>query len=939
MADNDGLPIQPVDDSVFDQYLAPQDTASVGEAPASQPSTSPQLPTDSIFDPYIQNELKEAKYDNTEDMAKAFAQGLGKGAAGPLSPLALRAAGANVEEMRAREEQHPYLTGAGEIAGLVGTGIAGKGLGAALGAIGKIAEVGEGAGTLAKIGSMAAKGALENVAFQTSDELSKLVLSDPNQSMASALADIGAAGVLGSAFGAGIGGGGALWDAAKGSDTAKVLKTLVNKAGGIEGETLSDAVQSTIDRSGIELDPVLKGALSEDPVFSEMFNTLRQTDTSSSGREVQKIYNNTRQKAADAMVESLGRTPRDVESLGDMSKYEIGKSIGNTLADEYESQVKPIASRFDKYREKYGKVELQPDVTLPTGDVIPGTMSQTVDKIAQLAIDQGWTTSPSSEIMREVNRVMKELPQQKTIRDVTNYTSQIGQNTWDINNPALRRAGHMMKDIVKEAEAGAIVNKIGITEGAEAVSDFAKARADYATQSALKDALNDRLHIKGANTSNFANVLREMGKTDGEAIYNRLSGKGDANLLEFLSQNYPNAANTVKSMHLDQLLKKAADKAAPGMTISGETLAREIKKLSPELQRFIAPEASLNRINAIDELLGKFNTHPYNFSNTARTFDKMMEYVPSTVTGMITALATHNPALGGVVGMLTKYIGKEVPDAIKLGLLKFMGTNKAINPAAFKTSIDLIHSIQKGEQILNKGAKSVFNVSSESAIKGWTPSVSDRIKLDKVALQSQDDPEMVAKNGDSVSHYMPEHGMQISATAARIVSYLQANRPGSDPKAPLDSKMQISPIQKAEYDKVLDIALNPMIIMDKVKSGSVTIKDIDAVKSMYPDLFNRMVNKLSVEMTEAVAKNKTIPYKTRIGVSLMMGQPMDSTMSPASFAVTQTISTAPQMQPQMPQDQRSQQPKGSPSSPALQKLPGAYKTAEQARMERMQRDK
>lgn len=926
-----------VDDSIFDQFLTPeQQTAAAPTLEGKQPDLSqPNTPvTDDIFDPYIQPELKEAKYDNTEDLAKAFALGLGKGAVGPLAPAALRVAGGDTTAALEREEAHPYATAAGELAGLIGTGAIGKGLGATLGAIGKIAEVGEGASTIAKIGSATAKAAIENAAFQTSDELSKLVLQDPNQSVGSALADIGAAGVLGGALGAGLGSAGALWTAVKGSDTASLLKSIANKAGGIEGASIDDAVQHTLDQSGLELAPELKGALSVDPVFQDIFNTLRQTDTTSAGKSLQKTYMQARQKAADSMIETLGRTPKELDSLSEFSKYESGKELGDILASEYHAQVDPLAKKFEDFRNRYGKVELQPDVQLPTGDTVPGATSQAINKISQLAIDEGWVASPSSSIMQEVNRVVKELPLQKTIKDLGNYISRVGENTADFTQPGLLRAGRMIKDVLKEVEAGAITNKIGITEGIEAVDAFNKTRSAYAIQSGLKDALNDRLHIKGSNTANYAKLLREMAKTDGESIFNRLGGKNDANLLEFLSVNYPKTAEALRRSHVDQVLKKAVDKAPQGMNISGERLAKEIGALSPELKKFITTPEGLNKIQAIGDILDKFNTSPYNFSNTARTMDKLMEYVPSTVTGMVTALLTHNPIMGGLVGALTKLVGKEVPDATKLALLKFMGSSSEISASKFKAAIDFVHSVQKGEAALNKGANGIFKVGSERVLSGWVPSAADRIKLDKVALQQQNDPEALAQSGNEVGHYMPEQGAELSASAARIVSYLANNRPGSTPAAPLDTKMKPSPIEEAQYNKVLDLALNPLILLDKVKNGSVTMQDLTAVKSMYPDLFNRIVFKVGKEMNDVIAKGKQVPYQTRIGVSLLMGQPMDSTMSPAAMAVTNPM---PQILPQMPQGASMPKSKGRPSAPELQKLPQAYRTPNEARQQRMQK--
>jgi hypothetical protein len=68
-------------------------------------------------------------------------------------------------------------------------------------------------------------------------------------------------------------------------------------------------------------------------------------------------------------------------------------------------------------------------------------------------------------------------------------------------------------------------------------------------------------------------------------------------------------------------------------------------------------------------------------------------------------------------------------------------------------------------------------------------------------------------------------------------------------------------------------------------------------------------------------------------MSIFMGTPLDSTMTPNG------IMSAQPKTPPAPQPQQAPAPKGRPSAPGLQKLPGQNMTSSQARDVRSQRQK
>src|SRR6202012_5685866 len=103
-------------------------------------------------------------------------------------------------------------------------------------------------------------------------------------------------------------------------------------------------------------------------------------------------------------------------------------------------------------------------------------------------------------------------------------------------------------------------------------------------------------------------------------------------------------------------------------------------------------------------------------------------------------------------------------------------------------------------------------------------------------------------------------------------------RPNNQTNFPLDEKQTLAPFQEKEYQELLRLAEQPMISLQKMKKGSLTMKDVTLVKTLYPSLYNNINQKLMNHIITAKSKNKLIPYTSKMGISLFMGQPMDSTM-------------------------------------------------------------
>jgi hypothetical protein len=208
-----------IPDEVFSQQ---QEEARAPQAMGvSEPDSAPDFIPDSEFkslnseastdvapDFISDSDLKSAtgKYNTTGQEVLAGIEGLAQGVAGPLATLAeqglskLGVPGLTDEDIVGRQEASPWIHGISEAVGLTGSmlipgvGVAGVATKAA-----KAAQSAAEVSRLGKVGGSLIHGFVQSGVIQGSDEISKAMLGqgDPETPVASALVNIGAAGLLG----------------------------------------------------------------------------------------------------------------------------------------------------------------------------------------------------------------------------------------------------------------------------------------------------------------------------------------------------------------------------------------------------------------------------------------------------------------------------------------------------------------------------------------------------------------------------------------------------------------------------------------------------------------------------------------------------------------------------------------------------------------------
>jgi len=874
-----------------------------GNPVAASPTDAPNLLGQGYSQPapeQLKSLLEQTKYTTGAEQAATAVESTLSALTFGASTAGLQALGVRPYDMRKRQEYNPGIAMTGEIAGL-GVGVlAGVGAPAVLERVG--VRTGEavakalGEGAISKIGSLATRGAVENALFQSGNEVSKMFYSDPAQTIETAATDIGLSGLIGAGFGGGIGATSELWKATAGKSVNSVLQALKNRSSGLPVELKTAA--------NLDLTPEIEAALGDSPLAKQAAQQLFESETKA-GIKYQQAFQNFKNQASDALGQAFGKTADDVADLAHLSNYETGRTFQKTLGDEIASKIEPISLKYDGFAEKFkGAVLSEADKSDIAGQI--------ANKISDLGLDKG----PNESALKLANRALEQLPKQQTAQDLRKYAQGLMQAA--PYGTEQYQVGKVLRNVFNDAQEKVIGREAG---AAGLFDDFQRTQAEYGKFKNLLEELNDRLHLgresKGGAKS-FTTALKSM---DPETIVKRLGLKDDVNLQALLAQQFPETANLARQQEINDLLKKSLDNKG---TLDPNKLSKNIKALSPELKGYLVSPDAAGRIDAIQQLLTRVPQR-LNPSGTARTLDMLWNKVPASGAAMVAMMTGNNPIMGAIIGQLAHSLGREVPDGVKLAMLKYMGSTNEVSASGLKAAAKLAQKTINAEKKLDVSAKAIFGGKAADIRE---PSAADLEKLKKKIDEVVEDPSKLMADTDNTGYYMPDHGSAISLTAARNVQYLASLRPNTTPVTPFSGKQVATAEQETEYNNALKIAESPLIIMNKIKDGTLTQKDITHLAHLYPQLAGRMMDKINKEMIESSTEGQvTVPYHTQLALAAFMGMPLSPSMSSAAI-----MSAQPAMQPPAAPQGRGPSSYGSGSRlNKLDKLPGAAATPQQLR--------
>lgn len=863
----------------------------------------------------IPDDEVELDSENPIEQLKAGAEGVAHGLAGPLATLAeTKVLGVPKENILRREKDFPITHGGGQALGLVGGALTGTGEAALLGKAGEAAvelsQLGEATSFAAKVGSSAVQQAAEMAILQGSDDTSKLILQDPEASTQTAIANMGLAAAMGAGTGALFTGAvSPLWKATAGPKIDEFLTAFKGHLDGSGKLPLPDAIQAAQQELGVDLPPAMRSAMSGDAKAAAAFNELRESQHPTIVAQMRAV----REGSDKAVLDSLGIPIQDVAHY---SENEAGHELFNTFQREYDAKYAPIAEALEKRNAMASTIDVPDEARLAQyGKIIEkgmeavGTDSPYYKLYEQygnrlLAKDTiGQIDKLKTEIFNKAKSMSADINEKNALHDIRNMMSELQES-------------QIEKQAMRAEKEGA---EFGSAIGQDIIGERAAANQQYAKFAKMSEELASHLGVgdfRGAGT-----LKMKLGeKLAPEQLLRKFSPKGNVDSIPFLAEHFPETLGALQQAEAKKFIAPSVVSELGESTINMKRLNAAIEKGmkgSPEYVKFALPEEALKKIQAakvLDDAIPDFKS-----SGTAGWMKKLTRHWPSSAMASVGMFLGHNPITGLLIGEIGERLGKDAPDAVKLAMLNFLAADKPVEAGAFKASVDFMHDVIKGESLLNKSVNNVFKAGATVIPDSKLPTEVTRAKIDKMISQNQNKPDDQFKVADNdVGHYLPKHQMAIAQTSATVQQYLQALKPKDYQPSPLDRPIKPTAAQEARYNRALDIAQQPAIVLEHLKNGTLQASDIQDISHMYPGLYKNLVNKVSNTMISHHSDEEPIPYKTRMGLSLFMGQAIDSSMLPANIMAAQP---KPQQPPQ--QQNASNKPK---SLNSFKKLSNSYRT-------------
>lgn len=139
---------------------------------------------------------------------------------------------------------------------------------------------------------------------------------------------------------------------------------------------------------------------------------------------------------------------------------------------------------------------------------------------------------------------------------------------------------------------------------------------------------------------------------------------------------------------------------------------------------------------------------------------------------------------------------------------------------------------------------------------------------------------------DDLHEHAPDTAQAIGLAHVRGVMFLASKLPQPPPARPLGPKWEPSRAEIAQFQRYAVAVDEPLSILKQASAGTLTPEGVEAVKTVYPDLYESMQTKV----IEALTRHPDVPYRSRQMLGMLLGMDLDG--SRAGMAANQAAMRA-----------------------------------------------
>ena len=155
---------------------------------------------------------------------------------------------------------------------------------------------------------------------------------------------------------------------------------------------------------------------------------------------------------------------------------------------------------------------------------------------------------------------------------------------------------------------------------------------------------------------------------------------------------------------------------------------------------------------------------------------------------------------------------------------------------------------------------------------------------------------------ESLSETHPELALGLATKAVQAASYLASIAPKNPMTSRIQPMLDTWQPSHAQMQAWLDASHaieDPASVAESLAHGIINVHQVDAIKTIYPETYNRMVAEVGARVA---AHDKRLPYRTVVNLSVLFGTPLDQSLEPQNIA---RLQSSYQSQPTHPADSAS----------------------------------
>lgn len=785
----------------------------------------------------------DAKYgDSFSNSAKAFGLGAARSATFGLSDAALVGLGATTPEaLKELRERHGVATGAGEVAGVLGS-LALAPEAEAADALGvkslfnpiAIAEKGaksveqsvldgfSGLGTetlaqksLAKFASRTAGSAVLGAAYGTGQVVTEKALGDPDQVGQNILGHIGMSALLTAGIGNALG------------IAGDVIPPSVDKA----KELLSSGYQAlmgTSEDAGIIGKSFAKaasavGGVPEEEVLNVWRNRFQFAKSPEEQVKVAQEFTSTLQEQHNAVKYAIKDAfkdirPEETETLLDGANPQIAQSAFDKVANKIDFTVDKMTQEPEIYPPYYAKKLQQFRIRLGRGIGDASSAKDVFDAIDDFKSQLDTLIKYDRDLPPNLQDAMSDL---KELRSTAKTTLE----NEEFFGPAAARQSSFN----------------------DAYNEYRTSQKDFIKKFAYK------------TSTNAGNVEYKIDPVKVNTFFNQASDPRGAIRQDILSRYTEAQKNLVNEI-------EKSYESLPDKKFDKESLAR-IFEANDDIES-----------KAIDQ--AKFNSSVKKIGGVSG--GGLGELIGPTVAGKVLGPAG--------VGAAATY------DALRNSALTIQRLTK-LESMSQKAS----NAIEKGAAAIFRGGNSVLE--DTKGLIGSALAKEDRLNefnettnnVKEMASNPEKFLDVATKSTRPISSHAPNISNAMQLTAANAVSFLNSKIPSQPPKMPLSKTWMPSQTEITKFNRYYSAVNNPIEAMQKIKDGTLSKEHVEAIATVFPKMYDQMRSEILDKLTN---HKSDIPYRTRGMLSLFLQQPLEESFNPQSIIMNQSVLNGPSLKNQ-----------------------------------------